>query len=183
MEMVLMEEERKQTIINEINYWKTHQLLPNQYCDFLLALYTEGEGLSERNKETKQTPYYLLFYFLDTLLILLPFFIFQFTDNLLVQIIGIVLTLCIAFAMMKIFSRHSGLQNSFAIMIFFVVFLFATVLWMNDHIKLGWITYLWIFINSISWITFGKLKKQFFLQVAGVFILIILIIMLGFNYF
>ncbi|QGH34956.1 hypothetical protein GI584_13315 [Gracilibacillus salitolerans] len=178
-----MDEERKQTIINEINYWKTHQLLPNQYCDFLLALYTEGEGAKEENREAKQAPYFLLFYFLNTLLILLPFLIFQAADDLFIQMVGIVVTQCIALIMIKFFSRHDGLQDSYAVMIFFVVFLFSTVLWMNDYIRIWWTTYIWIFINSISWITFGKLKKQFFLQVAGVFILIILIIMFGFYYF
>ncbi|SFL81603.1 hypothetical protein SAMN04487943_104128 [Gracilibacillus orientalis] len=179
-----MDEERKQTIINEINYWKKSQLLPNQYCDFLLALYTEGEGVTtEEDKGAKQTPYYLLFYFLDTLLILLPFLIFQVTDNLLAQMIGIVLTLCTAFVMIKLFSRHDELQDSYAVMICFVVFLFSTVLWMTDYIRISGIVYIWIFINSISWITFGKIKKQFFLQIAGVFILIILTIMLGFHYF
>ena len=33
-----MDETRKQIIINEIHYWKKNHLLPEQYCDFLLAL-------------------------------------------------------------------------------------------------------------------------------------------------
>ena len=39
-----MDENRKQIIIKEIGYWKNNKLLPEQYCDFLLALYTEGTG-------------------------------------------------------------------------------------------------------------------------------------------
>lgn len=39
-----MEQERKETIIHEIKYWKENQLIPSHYCDFLLALYTEGTG-------------------------------------------------------------------------------------------------------------------------------------------
>ncbi|WP_440898184.1 hypothetical protein ACS127_15190 [Amphibacillus sp. Q70] len=38
-----MNGQRKATIINEIKYWKENRLLPDEYCDYLLALYTEGE--------------------------------------------------------------------------------------------------------------------------------------------
>ncbi|WP_443130793.1 hypothetical protein [Gracilibacillus sp. D59] len=179
-----MDEERKHIIINEINYWKTHHLLPNQYCDFLLALYTEGEGTKENKiSESRQTPYYLLLYFLDTLLILFPILIFQFTDNKLFYIIGIALTIICSLGMIKAFSRNDQLKDSYAVMIFFLVFLFSTMLWINEYFRVYWITYTWILINSISWIIFGKIRRQFFLQIAGVFILIILAIMFGFHYF
>ncbi len=39
-----MDQQRKATIIHEIKYWKDNHLLPPHYCDFLLALYTEGTG-------------------------------------------------------------------------------------------------------------------------------------------
>ncbi|GEM00497.1 hypothetical protein SAMN05421839_10136 [Halolactibacillus halophilus] len=39
-----MDQQRKATIIHEIKYWKDNHLLPEHYCDFLLALYTEGTG-------------------------------------------------------------------------------------------------------------------------------------------
>lgn len=39
-----MDQQRKAAIIHEIKYWKDNHLLPEHYCDFLLALYTEGTG-------------------------------------------------------------------------------------------------------------------------------------------
>ncbi|AGT32820.1 membrane protein [Geobacillus genomosp. 3] len=39
-----MNRRRRETIIREIEYWKRSRLLPEQYCDYLLALYTEGDG-------------------------------------------------------------------------------------------------------------------------------------------
>lgn len=42
-----MEEKRIATIVNEIEYWKKHKLLPDQQCDFLLALYTNGEKVTK----------------------------------------------------------------------------------------------------------------------------------------
>ncbi|MFV8826681.1 hypothetical protein [Alkalihalobacterium sp. APHAB7] len=38
-----MNQERKEIIIKEIKYWKQTRLLPEQYCNFLLTLYSEGE--------------------------------------------------------------------------------------------------------------------------------------------
>ena len=37
-----MSNQRKQIILNEITFWKKSKLLPEQYCDFLMTLYTEG---------------------------------------------------------------------------------------------------------------------------------------------
>jgi hypothetical protein len=39
-----MNETRKKIILQEIQYWKTNRMLPDHYCDFLLALYSEGKG-------------------------------------------------------------------------------------------------------------------------------------------
>lgn len=34
----------KKVILNEIAFWKQNKLLPEHYCDFLTALYAQGEG-------------------------------------------------------------------------------------------------------------------------------------------
>lgn len=41
-----MDENRKETIMKEIMYWKEHRLLPDRYCDYLLALYSGGEEVA-----------------------------------------------------------------------------------------------------------------------------------------
>ncbi|WP_400164065.1 hypothetical protein ACAF76_013675 [Brevibacillus sp. TJ4] len=51
-----MEDQRKRTIIAEIENWRRNHLLPEHYCIFLLNLYTEGERASDpaatsRNKK------------------------------------------------------------------------------------------------------------------------------------
>lgn len=45
--------DRKKIIIDEIKYWKKSRLLPEQYCNFLLSLYTEGQetGSTDERKE------------------------------------------------------------------------------------------------------------------------------------
>ncbi len=38
-----MNDRKKTLIISEIKYWKQNKLLPAHYCDFLIALYAQGE--------------------------------------------------------------------------------------------------------------------------------------------
>jgi hypothetical protein len=38
-----MDERRREMIVREIEYWKRSRLLPEKYCNYLLALYTEGD--------------------------------------------------------------------------------------------------------------------------------------------
>jgi len=42
-----MDEEKRKTIVNEIRHWRRSKLLPEQYCDFLLNLYADGQGKTE----------------------------------------------------------------------------------------------------------------------------------------
>ena len=48
-----MDDQRKRTIIAEIEHWRRNQLLPEHYCIFLLNLYTEGEHSSLPAAEDK----------------------------------------------------------------------------------------------------------------------------------
>lgn len=54
-----MSDHRTEIIIKEIKYWKMNKLLPDIYCDFLLALYTKGETKEAKNKEKLASIIYL----------------------------------------------------------------------------------------------------------------------------
>ncbi|MCA1009706.1 hypothetical protein [Halobacillus halophilus] len=85
-----MKENRLETIVNEIHYWKEHRLLPREYCDFLLALYTEGQkNSSDRDIEfmnSKRNPLMLMISILTLILLPLSFLVIYFTEmNLILQ--------------------------------------------------------------------------------------------------
>lgn len=178
-----MEKDRKALIIKEIIYWREHQLLPAHYCDFLLALYTEGERPRAMEVDTRETPYYYLYYFFHSLLLLCPPVIFQSTQNIWLQITGNMIILIIALLMVKLYAKHRLLNDSYAVMIFLLCFLLSGMLYISNYISFWWLTYLWILSNGIVWILFGIWKNYFFVKVAGVFILIILAIAYGFYNF
>jgi hypothetical protein len=48
-----MDRERRTLIVNEIEYWRRHKLLPEQYCDFLLNLYRDPEDASFPSKQER----------------------------------------------------------------------------------------------------------------------------------
>ncbi|MGV2622126.1 hypothetical protein QRD89_11880 [Halobacillus sp. ACCC02827] len=77
-----MRDERTKVIINEIHYWKQNRLLPATYCDFLLALYTQGDGQEEKRGSRLRWSSLLFYSFLAVTLILLPlsFLVIYFTQ-------------------------------------------------------------------------------------------------------
>ncbi|ENH97495.1 hypothetical protein J416_05773 [Gracilibacillus halophilus YIM-C55.5] len=174
-----MDEERKELIIEEIKYWKSHQLLPAQYCDFLLALYTEGNQ-TQKSKKGK-TPFFLLFYFVDALLLIFPFSLFL-LENFFLEIFITIIILGIAFFMVYWFRRDERLHDFVAITVFLTLFLFTTSILLQQFIGVTWVTFSWLMLNSITWIIYGKTKGHVDLQVNGIFYLIIVCIMVGFHY-
>lgn len=59
-----MAEERIRIILKEIHHWKQNRLLPEVYCDFLIALYTNGEGIEGDVKTKEKTPVSIYIYLL-----------------------------------------------------------------------------------------------------------------------
>lgn len=57
-----MDKVRKNIVLNEIKYWKENRLLPEQYCDFLLSLYTEGSEAEQQLYEQKAHSFKKLLY-------------------------------------------------------------------------------------------------------------------------
>ncbi|WP_285768942.1 hypothetical protein [Peribacillus sp. SI8-4] len=58
-----MDEMRKKIIIQEINAWKESRMLPEQYCNYLLTLYSEGESphaVTDANRKEKKSLFSLL---------------------------------------------------------------------------------------------------------------------------
>ncbi|MCM3394095.1 hypothetical protein MKY20_09855 [Cytobacillus sp. FSL W8-0315] len=57
--MLWLDENRKKVIVNELLYWKKSRMLPDRYCDYLLALYTEGSQPKEIKKHKSVMGLYL----------------------------------------------------------------------------------------------------------------------------
>src|SRR5690625_7431814 len=113
-----MPDNRTQVIINEINYWKEHKLLPDVYCDFLLALYTHGEEASHKSYSSKMFLVYTTLLIPLTPLSFVVIYISQFSPILQIGI----LTVFLIFAIW-IYSIFKNLQNPFTYLPLFTILL------------------------------------------------------------
>lgn len=76
-----MPEDRRDIIVKEIQLWKESKLLPAEYCDFLLALYTQGDfENAEPTTFRKRIHWQQLFQALILILLPLSFLVIYFTE-------------------------------------------------------------------------------------------------------
>ena len=76
-----MNETRKKVILNEILYWKQTRILPEKYCDYLLALYSEGElELQVATKPSKKKIRFFLTEIFISLILMTALIVNYFTE-------------------------------------------------------------------------------------------------------
>lgn len=167
----VLHETRKQIIINEIVYWKQNHLLPEHYCDFLLALYTQGNGIQAKStkKSFKKGLYFLL-------LIPVFIFLFYFTElSLILQIVfGVILFAGGIYLSYFLVKRGSLYQVPLIISAFILLFTSVELtlnIFSNTLIPL----YTILSINCIIWLLTGWRFKQLYFMISGIIGLILII--------
>jgi hypothetical protein len=170
-----MSDNRKEIIVKEIRYWKETKLLPEQYCNFLLALYTEGEqinGTKVGKRSIKRK--YLLAY---TPLLLVPFGIFiYFTElSFFLQMTLYALLLLFGFGASFYFFRKATdfivPMISTALIALLCSVDLATYLFPNNHVSL----YVIITLNCLVWFIIGKKAKLLYFCISSILGLLLLI--------
>ena len=167
-----MNESRKQIIINEIIYWKKNRMLPEHYCDFLLALYTKGNGLQDQSQKSRLRKNILL------LLILIPIgiFLFYFTELSLTLQIVFGFILIIMGILLSFYSAKRGMLFQIPLIMTAFLLLFVSVQITVIHTSDGsFILYLVLAINCFIWIFTGLKLKQIYFTISGTAGLILLI--------
>ncbi|WP_060673471.1 hypothetical protein [Rossellomorea vietnamensis] len=78
--MTRIKDSKTETIIHEILLWKQTKMLPEQYCDFLLALYTEGAGINASQTAEPQKKPFLKEFLISISSIVISLFVIYFTE-------------------------------------------------------------------------------------------------------
>jgi hypothetical protein len=171
-----MDENRKQIIIKEIGYWKNNKLLPEQYCNFLLALYTEGTGINETNQGSKN-PKNRKKVFVWLLLIPIIVFIVYFTElSLSLQIVFAIVFILIGIYL-TFYLRRSGLLFHIPLIISALLLLFVSVeLTLTNFPKSTIILYSILMVNCFMWLIGGWKFKQIYFTLSGVLGLLLITI-------
>lgn len=171
-----MRDEHRLTIINEIKYWKQSKLLPEHYCDFLLALYTEGEGVEELNKKIGTNrgfpKRYLERFQIILLFLLLPFsFVVIYFTELQVHLQLIIISLFLSYSIWVgyNFREESRFYLHFSFIVSLFLLLSFTLLLVQITAQEAMFTVIGILFNFLIWILLGLYYKFYYLIIAGVF--------------
>lgn len=164
-----MNQDRKKIILNEILYWRENKLLPEAYCNFLISLYTEGEGVEPTNQATpsKKNPYISIL----GIGLLLPvlFLVTYFTEisPILQMVINFI------FLIICILGVFASRKNPLVVHIGSIILaLFSLLLSVNisEFLFKGQGIYLFgiILLNCICWVFVGIFSKKKYFLIAGI---------------
>lgn len=159
---------KKEIIINEILIWKENNMLPPHYCDYLLALYTQGEDFTESGRRARSQRIHLTSAALAIMLLPISIFVLYFTEFsfilqtvVLTSFVGFLLLLAIYFSRKKIL-----------VPVFFLgaaVMLLLLSLELNTYFFAGnpFTLYGILFLNCLLWLYTGmKLRLIYFTMSA-----------------
>lgn len=182
-----MDENRKQTIIHEIKYWKTNHLLPTHYCDFLLALYTEGSGeveeeraellVDERHKTTDQGLMLLLPHLFSLLMMaIIPLMLsvlLLVNLSILAQISVIIVSMLVVTLFYMLSQRIRALKVPYSAALYFISMLLAG-LFMSRFFQPAYIYRIAVFVSLILLgFIIGGFKKDKWLLITTFILLVI----------
>ncbi|WP_163101915.1 hypothetical protein [Peribacillus alkalitolerans] len=181
-----MNDTRKKIVVNEILYWKKNRLLPEHYCDFLLALYTEGNDREDNErgnntilsskKSILGNPLYIAVMVLSIVgLVISEFtsFNFVFQGIILLMIVSSLIGITYIFSKKSLNYQVPLIASAFILLLFTVKMI--EVLFPQQLL----ILYISLFIHCILWIVLGWKLKLIYFKIAGLFGGILILYFLG----
>lgn len=176
-----MSNRRIEIIIQEINYWKEHKLLPEVYCDFLLALYTKGENEVETEKANDIGLASIIQLSCQFLLLLFSIIVINMQHiNLTFQYIFLPISFLIIFWLFRTLHKNRDIYFQLSTVILLVHFLLITMFLGNQMSDKQWVAHMIIIFNFICWFLIGHKYQLKFLQLIGLILTIISIVFMFF---
>ncbi|CQR46870.1 hypothetical protein BN1058_01153 [Paraliobacillus sp. PM-2] len=169
-----MSDEKNSIIIKEIQSWKSNHLLPEKYCNFLLALYTQGDAdhIKADNASMMDAPKIRL---LHVLIITVNIFILpitfivlystHFKINLQVSI-GILMIL-LSFGIYCVVRKKLQLSESFSFFILLLTVLIVSIGVLQQLIKQQDLISVVAMTQLFAWVLLGVRKKSILLISVG----------------
>lgn len=172
-----MSVQRKQIILNEIAFWKKNKLLPEHYCDFLTALYAQGEEVADDRKEKhseailakEKKNISLLYVVLGIVTILLIASLILITTAAFIPIIASGIAICAFLYIASKLARTKSVMTP-------LLFVFSALLLLGISFKV-WDVYFYdypsvliglIIANCLLWLFSGLLLKLVYFSISGI---------------
>ncbi|MFC4558839.1 hypothetical protein ACFO3D_11545 [Virgibacillus kekensis] len=177
--MIHIQDKRIATIVEEIGYWKEHKLLPDMYCDFLLALYTNGEYSEEPQKGKISRIALVNLVQLTMLFLLLPFSfvtIYLTEFHFILQSGFLILFALYAFWMSRTYRVKRSKVYHLALLIHLLLILLlcvhiSTALVLEQGIQIAL-----ILVNMVFWYFLGQKYRINYLRiVSGISVLFVIL--------
>lgn len=182
--------QRKQIIMNEISFWKKNKLLPEHYCDFLLALYAQGENNGDEKTENaskavlakKQKTKVILYTIVGLLTAILLASLFVATTAIFIPIILVAIAilsfLYIAIKLVKNKSVMAPLLFVFSALLLLALSFKVWDIYFGDNplLLIGL-----IFGNCLLWLFSGLLMKLVYFSISGILGILLIIGYFIFN--
>ncbi|WP_226680121.1 hypothetical protein [Sutcliffiella horikoshii] len=170
-----MNKQRKETIVQEIEYWKRNRLLPDQYCDYLMALYTEGEGIKQTAKKRRKV-FSLLFACLISLLVPITFLVIYFTEMPVhLQMLLVTFFVLLSIIGYFIFRKEESFIHIpvFVTALLILVFSIKSLEVLSVQLPL---TFTVITFQTVLWFIIGYIKKWYYLNISAIITLVLFVI-------
>jgi|SRR5690625_4006598 len=172
-----MSNQRIEIIIQEINYWKEHKLLPDVYCDFLLALYTKGENEAASTSEGRAGLVPILQFVGQFLLLLVSVIVMNAAYmNHIFQVISLFLLLFGIFWLFKLLTKSHDIFFHLSTVILLVHFFLITVFLSNQYLNIQLGTNIIMIGNFICWFVIGRKYRLTYLLIISSLLTIFAII-------
>ncbi|MGJ9456990.1 hypothetical protein [Oceanobacillus sp. CF4.6] len=172
-----MADERTAIIVKEIKYWKEHRLLPERYCDYLLALYTNGQELSDKADDddirSQWTPYIIIHFILLLSMIPVSFLVVYFTEFLPILQISILTLFCIyAIGLYVYFHGNGNEYVQFPLFVALLLVLLLTLSVSNFLASNSIINLVIILVNFTLWLFISIAKEIKILRIVSILLIV-----------
>ncbi|NQD66245.1 hypothetical protein HP456_09980 [Bacillus haikouensis] len=160
---------RQAVIINEIKFWKQNKMLPDQYCDYLMALYSNGEenlsNPSIKKAKMKMMSVNILF---SAVVMSISLFVIHFTElSVVLQTAILTCFVVLLYGMGIYYSKKKVSMAAILISASFIILLGSIDL--TEEIFQGspFSTYAVLFSNCLLWIVLGLGQRRIYFTLSG----------------
>ncbi|GGM31386.1 hypothetical protein GCM10011351_16880 [Paraliobacillus quinghaiensis] len=166
-----MTENRTNIIIKEIQHWKKNKLLPSHYCDFLLALYTQGDTtnfIEESDEQSDQISKYNVFLISSNFFLLPATFLgLYFIDFSSVQLTFSLIMLLMAIGYYIVLRKKTNINITYSFIVVLCIFLFISLYFIQSWFGVLLLTIIVAGIQCLIWVSLGLYLKNKVLIVLG----------------
>ncbi|WP_052400772.1 hypothetical protein [Oceanobacillus jeddahense] len=170
-------QEKNQLIIQEIVKWKENHLLPEEQCDFLLALYTKGGEIKITDKKNTWLSIWKKLHFMFIVMILVSVIFVDYYYHIAWYTMTSILSITFIINILIYLSVRKNTSKRYRYLFIFIQFLYVLQLSICIFEAAGLGSYMNFVItaNGAGWITFGYLKKMPVFNYAGAVLIVVVI--------